>query len=133
LENYKEVLNQKDLKASSARLLLLEKLDCPNAHYSAEDLFQELKLILPGLSLGTVYKNLEDMRLAGMLRLVASPNQVKKYEWERGDHLHLVSGQYITDLEKPLLLEKIKALINKEVGDNFEVKNIEIQIIGTPK
>ena len=133
MENYKEVLNQKDLKASSARLLLLEKLDSPNAHYSAEDLFQELKLILPGLSLGTVYKNLEDMRLAGMLRLVASPNQVKKYEWERGDHLHLVSGQYITDLEKPLLLEKIKTLINKEVGDNFEVKNIEIQIIGTPK
>jgi len=133
MENYKEVLHQKSLKASSARLLLLEKLDTPQAHYSAEELFGELKPLLPGLSLGTVYKNLEDMRLAGLLRLVASPNQVKKYEWERGDHLHLVTKDKITDLESPALFQKIKALILEELGETFEIETVDIQIIGQTK
>ncbi len=133
MDSIKEILQSKKLKASSARLLLLKKLSEPQGHYSAEDLFQSLKDTLPGLSLATVYKNLEDLRSAGILRMVALPDQVRQYEWERGDHLHLVEGKLLTDLEDSDLFEEIKNLIAQKIGSGFEIENIDVQVFGRKK
>ena len=133
MDSIKEILLEKKMKASSARLLLLEKLRPAQAHYTAEELFQNLKTSLPGLSLATIYKNLDDLREAGILRMVTLPNQVRQYEWERGDHMHLVEGNQITDLEDEQLFENIKELISKTLGQDFEVKNIDVQIFGKKK
>ena len=130
MDSIKEILWGKNLKASSARMLLLEKLREPRGHYSAEELFQELREKLPGLSLATIYKNLEDLRAAGILRLVALPNQVRQYEWERGDHLHLVEGKSLTDLEDETLFWEIRELIQQKLGTVFEIENIDIQVFG---
>lgn len=133
LDSIKEILQSKKLKASSARLLLMKKLSEPQGHYSAEDLFQSLKDTLPGLSLATVYKNLEDLRAAGILRMVALPDQVRQYEWERGDHLHLVEGKSLTDLEDTDLFQEIKNLIAQKIGSGFEIENIDVQVFGRKK
>ncbi len=133
LDSIKEILQSKKLKASSARLLLMKKLSEPQGHYSAEDLFQSLKDTLPGLSLATVYKNLEDLRAAGILRMVALPDQVRQYEWERGDHLHLVEGKSLTDLEDTDLFQEIKNLIAQKIGAGFEIENIDVQVFGRKK
>jgi Fe2+ or Zn2+ uptake regulation protein len=133
LDSVKAVLKEKKLKASSARLFLLQKLQEPQGHYSAEELFQELKVRLPGLSLATVYKNLEDLRQAGILRLVALPDQVRKYEWERGDHLHLVEGKQLSDLEDESLFREIRELISGRLGAEFEIENIDVQVFGKRK
>ncbi len=133
MENFKEILAEHKLKASSARLLLLEKLKLPQAHYTAEELFQSLKMALPGLSLATVYKNLEDLKEAGILRMVTLPNQVRQYEWERGDHVHLIEGQQVTDLEDPQLFASIRDNILQHLGLDFEVNSIDIQIFGQKK
>lgn len=133
LDSIKEILQGKNLKASSARMLLLEKLREPQGHFSAEDLYQQLREKLPGLSLATVYKNLEDLRTAGILRLVALPDQVRQYEWERGDHLHLVEGKSLTDLEDETLFSEIRELIRRRVGTGFEIDNIDVQVFGRKK
>ena len=133
LDSIKEILQSKKLKASSARLLLMKKLSEPQGHYSAEDLFQSLKDTLPGLSLATVYKNLEDLRAAGILRMVALPDQVRQYEWERGDHLHLVEGKSLTDFEDTDLFQEIKNLIAQKIGSGFEIENIDVQVFGRKK
>jgi Fe2+ or Zn2+ uptake regulation protein len=133
LDSIKHILKEKNLKASSARLLLLQKLQEPQGHYSAEELFQLLKEKLPGLSLATVYKNLEDLRAAGILRLVALPDQVRKYEWERGDPLHLVEGKTLYDLEDETLFQEIRELIAGHLGENFDIENIDVQVFGRKK
>ncbi len=133
LDSIKEILQEKKMKASSARLLLLEKLQPAQAHYTAEELFQSLKPVLPGLSLATIYKNLEDLQQAGIVRMVTLPNQVRQFEWERGDHLHLVEGSKITDLEDDALFSKIKKLISQTLGSEFEVENIDVQVFGKRK
>ena len=133
LDSIKELLKRKNLKASSARMFLLEKLREPQGHFSAEDLFQQLKEKLPGLSLATVYKNLEDLRSAGILRLVALPDQVRQYEWERGDHLHLVEGKSLTDLEDESLFSEIRNLIQHKLGERFDIENIDVQVFGRKK
>lgn len=131
--DFRSILNHKKLKASSARMMMLELLAKPQSHLSAEEVYAILKPQLPGLSLGTVYKNLEDLREAGLIRLVASPNQIKKYEWEKGDHFHLVSEQAIKDFENQELFEKVKKLITESLKDEFEVEGLDIQVIGKIK
>ena len=133
MDSIKELLQGKNLKASSARMLLLKTLREPQGHYSAEELFSQLKEQLPGLSLATVYKNLEDLRSAGILRLVSLPDQVRKYEWERGDHLHLVQDNEVSDLEDSGLFEEIRQLISGRLGRNFEIENIDVQVFGRKK
>jgi Fe2+ or Zn2+ uptake regulation protein len=130
LDSIKEILQAKKLKASSARMLVLKKLREPQGHYAAEELFQLLKEQLPGLSLATIYKNLEDLRSAGILRLVSLPDQVRKYEWERGDHLHLVQGNEVSDLEDTNLFDEIRQLISDKLGREFEIENIDVQVFG---
>ena len=133
MDSIKELLQSKNLKASSARMLLLQKLREPQGHFSAEDLFQQLREKLPGLSLATVYKNLEDLRSAGILRLVALPDQVRQYEWERGDHLHLVEGKSLTDVDDDSLFREIRSLIHEKLGREFEIENIDVQVFGRKK
>ena len=133
MDSIKELLQSKNLKASSARMLLLEKLRQPQGHFSAEDLFQQLREKLPGLSLATVYKNLEDLRSAGILRLLALPDQVRQYEWERGDHLHLVEGKSLTDVDDDSLFREIRTLIQQKLGQQFEIENIDVQVFGHKK
>ncbi len=132
MENFKEILKEKNLKVSSARIMIMEKLAQAQAHFSAEELFQTLTPTLPGLSLATVYKNLEDMRQAGLLRLVTSANQIKKYEWERGDHFHLVTENKITDMEDQQLFEEVKSLISQSLKGKFQIEGLDIQIFGKP-
>lgn len=133
MDSIKDILKEHNLKASSARLLLLEKLRPEQAHFTAEELFNSLRPTLPGLSLATIYKNLEDLREAGILRMVTLPNQVRQYEWERGDHMHVVEGNQVRDLEDQALFDRIRAMITEKMGPDFEVETIDVQIFGKQK
>jgi Fe2+ or Zn2+ uptake regulation protein len=133
LDSIKDILKEHNLKASSARLLLLEKLRPEQAHFTAEELFNSLRPTLPGLSLATIYKNLEDLREAGILRMVTLPNQVRQYEWERGDHMHVVEGNQVRDLEDQALFDRIREMITEKMGPDFEVETIDVQIFGKKK
>ena len=133
MDSIKDILKEHNLKASSARLLLLEKLRPEQAHFTAEELFNSLRPTLPGLSLATIYKNLEDLREAGILRMVTVPNQVRQYEWERGDHMHVVEGNQVRDLEDQALFDRIREMITEKMGPDFEVETIDVQIFGKKK
>lgn len=133
MDSIKDILKEHNLKASSARLLLLEKLRPEQAHFTAEELFNSLRPTLPGLSLATIYKNLEDLREAGILRMVTLPNQVRQYEWERGDHMHVVEGNQVRDLEDQALFDRIRSMITEKMGPDFEVETIDVQIFGKQK
>lgn len=133
MDSIKDILKEHNLKASSARLLLLEKLRPEQAHFTAEELFNSLRPTLPGLSLATIYKNLEDLREAGILRMVTLPNQVRQYEWERGDHMHVVEGNQVRDLEDQALFDRIREMITEKMGPDFEVETIDVQIFGKKK
>ncbi len=130
MEAFRNLLRERNLKISSPRLLLMEKLFPPQAHFSAEELFCCLKPSLPALSPGTVYKNLDELRSAGILRMVILPGQVRQFEWNRGDHIHLVEGTQVQDLDDPGLFGEIRDLLLQKLGSRFEIDGIEIQISG---
>lgn len=133
MEKSRELLKEKNLKASSARLMLLEQLAGKHVHYTADDLFNNLKSNLPGLSLATVYKNLEDLSKAGLIREIRLAGQNRRFELERGDHIHLVSGSNIMDLVDDELVEEIRNRISIKLGTGFDIESVELQIFGKQK
>ncbi|HRH34311.1 MAG TPA: transcriptional repressor [Catalimonadaceae bacterium] len=121
------------MKASSARLMLMEQLASDHVHYTAEELFTNLKSALPGLSLATVYKNLEDLSQAGLIREIRLNGQNRRFELDRGDHIHLISGKKIQDISDSTLMNELKERLTQKIGPDFDIESIEIQIFGNQK
>ena len=72
-------------------------------HPTAADVYAHVQQSLPGLSLGTVYRNLELMRGMGMLRTVDVGDGLTHYDPQTGEHDHFVctSCGAVSDLPMP--------------------------------
>ena len=67
-------------------LSLLQSVTC---HPTAEWLYMELKNEIPSLSLATVYRNLEQLTLAGIIQKLEGENKTSHYDGNPLPHLHL--------------------------------------------
>lgn len=114
-------------------MMLLEQLAVDHVHFTAEELFTHLKPNLPGLSVATVYKNLEDLSKAGLIREIRLNGQNRRFELDRGDHIHLISGKKIVDILDQNLLKDIKERLQLKIGPEIDIETIEIQIFGDQK
>lgn len=74
-------------------------------HPTAEAVYEDTALALPGVSRATVYRALEAMVGAGCLRRVADPGRAARYDPNVARHHHLVCEAcgLIEDLEEPAL------------------------------
>jgi Fur family transcriptional regulator, ferric uptake regulator len=85
------ILNNKSSKRrqTRARNALLTELRVRRSHPSAEELFQSVRRRLRGVSLGTVYRNLDVLESEGLVRKVQT-GEVARYDADLFDHDHLV-------------------------------------------
>ena len=68
-------------------------LDClrqSKAHPSAEMLFTQLKVQIPDLAMGTVYRNLTLFKQQGMVSSVATVNGVERFDGNTDPHVHFI-------------------------------------------
>jgi len=72
------------------RRTLLEELLARRDHPTAEQLFAAVSARLPGVARATVYRNLETLLRAGVLRKVWHAGAAARYEVSRDRHHHLV-------------------------------------------
>ncbi len=77
-------------RRSRQRDAILEVLSQENYHPTAEEIFQNVRRHIPAISLGTVYRNLEQLCEAGLARkLEDAGGGPAHYEKRREKHLHL--------------------------------------------
>lgn len=81
---------EKKLRYSRQRERIQQYLRDACEHPSAEMIYEGLRSELPGLSLGTVYRNLKLLEELGEVRRVANHNDAERYECCCGDHAHFV-------------------------------------------
>ena len=70
-----------------AMLDLLRSTDC---HPSADWIFQQLRPLYPDLSLGTVYRNLNQLCEHGLIKRVGTVNGQERYDGDVSPHAHFV-------------------------------------------
>ncbi len=113
---------------SRQREQILETVKSMDVHPSADDIYNRVRRRLPHISLGTVYRNLNQLVETGELSCVQDGKTVR-YDWETGQHQHFrcevcgalqnveVSNKVIVNL-----LTKESGMIINEI--DLEIKGI---------
>lgn len=77
------------MRYSRQRELILKKVSLLNDHPTAEEIYQEASRDISGLSLGTVYRNLNTLVDAGLVRRVSVPGQADRFDHTLRMHSHM--------------------------------------------
>lgn len=118
------------MKYSRQRDLILETLRSLPVHPTAEELHAQIKPIMPSLSLGTVYRNLNLLvELGTIRRLDTAGSTSARYDGRHDEHCHLVCTicKSIIDMDLELFTQFDAAVANHT---GFEVAEHEIVLKG---
>ena len=119
----------KMVRYSETRDIIYNYLYNTKAHPSAEMIYNDLKIVLPKLSLKTIYTNLRFFEEHGKVVRVANVNGSDRYDANCEEHVHLVCD------ECGAVIDVMDADIRKakracQVGQ-AKIKSIQIVLHGT--
>lgn len=77
------------MRYSKQRELVMQQVESLHNHPTAEEIYQNALKDCPGLSLGTVYRNLNSLVEAGRIRRVSIPGQPDRFDHTLSWHGHL--------------------------------------------
>lgn len=84
------ILRQKQMRATPQRLSVYEAFHGKGQHLSAEEIYQKTHQKIPGISLGTVYKILNDFKKKGLLTEIKIDFEKSLYERKEAAHHHFL-------------------------------------------
>jgi Fur family peroxide stress response transcriptional regulator len=111
---------------SKKRAAILDLLRNTDVHPSAEWIYQRLKPVYPDLSLGTVYRNITQLKNAHQLASVGVVNGHERYDAVTDMHPHFICTQCscIFDLENVPMEEDLHEFIAQQYHvhiDHFDL------------
>ncbi len=83
-------LRDAGLRATGARVAILEALESDRRHPTAEMVFESLRTRFPSLSMSTVYATLESLLQCGLIRRIAGASGRLRVDGTPQDHDHAV-------------------------------------------
>ncbi len=88
------------MRSSKQRDKILEVLRASCDHPTADVIYERVKESIPNISLGTVYRNLGQLKDEGMITIVESSDTKVHYEGNLEEHIHFLckSCYNITDV-----------------------------------
>lgn len=85
----KDLLKEKSLRMTTQRKVILEELRKIHTHPSADEIYEAVRLRLPRISLGTVYRNLEVLSELGKVQKLELSGSLKRFDWDTNKHYHI--------------------------------------------
>lgn len=116
------------MRSSKNREAILRFLSETDSHPTAEWVYEKVRADIPGISLGTVYRNLNQLREAGFVKTIGMVNGPEHFDAIVTPHPHVICGNCgsIMDLEKTKEMRKFMEEAGKASG--FDV--CEVQFLG---
>jgi len=93
------------MRHSRQREIILEEVRRERSHPSAQEIYDRVRQRLPRISLGTVYRNLEQLAAYGLIRKLEMPGAQRRFDGDLSEHYHvrcLVCGR-VDDVYGPPL------------------------------
>lgn len=120
------------LKPTQQRLAILSALNASHEHLSAETLHAQLRPQYPTLSLGTVYRTLEVLADAAVIKRVATPNGILLFDAKLHAHHHLVHAEtgHIEDYEDDALNQLLSDYFRKKPIPGFRITDFQLNLTG---
>lgn len=132
IEDIRKILVDNDLKITPQRLAVLEQVTKQRKHPSAEKIIQMVRRRNPNISVGTVYKILDTFVDHGLISKVKTDRDIMRYEAvkEKHHHLYCSDSDRIEDFYDEELTRMIEQYLEKKNIPDFEIEEINLQIIG---
>ncbi len=124
-----KVSSQKTTRMTRQRSLILSELVKVKSHPTAEELYSLVKKVMPRISLGTVYRNLEFLVESGTIRKLDSAGTVRRFDGDMSDHSHarcLSCGKVVDIFQNPI---QNLALENIAI-ENFSLTSVSLEFEG---
>lgn len=136
-EQFKQLLKQKGLKVTNQRLMVLEAIASqPEAHLTAEEIFELVKVDYPEIGLATIYRTIQLLSELHLIDRVNFDDGFVRYEIgnthnheQKHHHHHLICkkcGKVISFQDD--LLEELEDKITATTG--FIVVDHEVKLYG---
>jgi Fe2+ or Zn2+ uptake regulation protein len=117
------------LKVTPQRQLLFRLLEDNDRHPSADALFAEATLAMPGISLRTVYQTLNDLTAMGELQAIDVGGAATRFDPNVDDHHHVVCDR-CGDV-RDVYVDGVEALtISDETRAGFQVDRTQVVFRG---
>lgn len=112
------------MRYSHQRQLVYEALASTKTHPDANWVYNKVRDAMPHISLGTVYRNLNELADAGQIKRISAVGNVERYDADTSYHAHLickVCGRIFDATPEEIKLTD---------ADDFTVESAEIMIYG---
>ncbi len=113
---------------SAKREAIYETLVSTDIHPSAEWVYEQLKPKMPGLSLGTVYRNLAVFKEMGLARSVGVINGQERFDAKMTQHPHFICQKCFRIIDIPkgynVLDKNAYTMIERECDVEIELHSI---------
>jgi Fur family ferric uptake transcriptional regulator len=76
-------------RRSRQREIILEEVRRERCHPSAQEVYDRVRHRLPRISLGTVYRNLEQLADHGIIQKLELPGASRRYDGNVDEHCHI--------------------------------------------
>lgn len=122
-------LSQKGLRITKQRRAVLEVLQGTHIHPDARWIYQQVRRRIPRVSLGTIYRTLDVLKRAGLIRELNVDGSFARYEAKLDRHHHLICsrcGKMVDAYLSPSVDLKCRPLANEE----FEVWDFHVEFYG---
>ncbi|WP_114748265.1 Fur family transcriptional regulator [Pleomorphovibrio marinus] len=135
VETAKKRIIESGLKFTHQRMVVYNALQVSADHPTAESVYEKVKEANPSISLGTIYKTLENFVRAGILKKFTDDVGVMRFDpmLETHSHLYFTDTQEIKDYKDPGLVLLLKKYFEENQIDNFEVEELSLVIKGKTK
>jgi Fur family transcriptional regulator, ferric uptake regulator len=125
-------MSKKPQRMTKQKKVILEELSKVKNHPTAYDVYEMVKSRLPRISLGTVYRNLEQLSSGGQIRRLDMGQGQRRFDAVMDDHLHIrcISCGKVDDvlLNPALSTITIKDTVSSQSG--YEVLGCEMDFQG---
>jgi len=112
-----KVVSEIKRRNTRQRTLVLEVLKAAKTHPTALEIYELAKKIMPSISLGTVYRNLEILVKEGVVRCLEFEGEPKRFDGTTTPHAHVkcrICGM-VDDVDLPILND-IPNIVRQKVG-----------------
>lgn len=77
------------IRMTRQRRVILDEFRTPGRHYTADEVYLHVRRKMPKISLGTVYRNLDILSRAGMIRELSLGRGQRQYDGGLHRHYHV--------------------------------------------
>ena len=130
---FRDLCTQQGLAVTHQRQVIYEVMQSMHGHPSPEEVFLQVRELIPAISLATVYKNIHIFLASGILREVSPHHGSLRIEIKSQPHHHLVCTQCrsIQDIGEAELLEFGGwRPIERTMPSGFLAQRLSVDVLG---